>query len=111
MTGQILDFSPRTRSGVILGDDGQRYGFVDLDWIDSVNPIRGMGVDFEVRGDNAVSIYRALRDSGGGFSSALLSDEKTRPWPGFWRSSSAGLGSISFTSGCVDRPRFRPSRA
>ena len=64
MNGQILDFTIQTNSGVISGADGNRYDFVGSEWKDSVSPSRGMSVDFEVDGDNAVSIY--LRREGCG---------------------------------------------
>ena len=66
MEGRILDYSIQTNSGVISGDDGSRYTFAGADWSDSANPTRGMRVDFQTEGDNAVSIYRALGASGSG---------------------------------------------
>ena len=66
MEGRILDYSIQTNSGVITGDDGNRYTFAGADWNESASPTRGMRVDFQTEGDNAVSIYRALGASGSG---------------------------------------------
>lgn len=60
MQGQVLDFSVQGNSGVISGADGARYVFVGSEWKGDVPPARGMRVDFDVQGNNAVAIYRAL---------------------------------------------------
>ena len=75
MTGQVLDYSFQTNSGIISGDDGNRYTFTGSDWNETANPSRGMRVDFEAQGANAVSIYRALGAVSG---ASLLSGEKNR---------------------------------
>ncbi len=75
-----MNFSIQTNSGIIRGDDGNRYQFAGSEWKDTVNPNRGMQVDFEVAGEDAVGIYRAP-GSGGGVGadlSNLLSGEKNR---------------------------------
>ena len=79
MLGQILDFSIQTNSGIIRGDDGNRYQFAGSEWKDTVNPNRGMQVDFEVEGSDALGIYRAPGSAGGGTDlSSLLGSEKNR---------------------------------
>ena len=78
MNGQILDFTIQTSSGVISGEDGNRYDFVASEWKDSVNPSRGMRVDFEVDGNNAVSIYRAAGAAAGADFSNIFSGEKNK---------------------------------
>ncbi len=53
--GTILS-APRA-TGVILGDDGDRYAFDMIGWIpDDVRPDTGIRVDFEPRGSHAVDI-------------------------------------------------------
>ena len=43
---------------MVLGDDGVRYAFTPLGWRDAaVQPVVGMRVDFEVRGQHAVGVY------------------------------------------------------
>ena len=66
MQGQILDYSIQTNEGVISGEDGSRYTFAGSAWNDSTPPARGMRVDFEVQGTDAVGVYRALGGGGGG---------------------------------------------
>ena len=57
MKGQILDYSVQTNSGVISGDDGNRYSFIGDSWQDSSIPQRGVRVDFEPDADTAIGIY------------------------------------------------------
>ena len=71
MNGQILDYSPQTNSGLIAGDDGNRYNFVGAEWKDQAIPNRGMRVDFEAQGSDAVGIYRAMSASGAGLAAPL----------------------------------------
>ena len=58
MLGQILDYTVQTNSGVINGDDGVRYNFPGSEWNANVPPARGMRVDFEVQGADAVAVYQ-----------------------------------------------------
>ena len=60
MTGQILNYSVQSNSGVISGDDNQRYSFNGVDWMESDPPRRGMQVDFAIDGTSATEIYAAL---------------------------------------------------
>lgn len=61
MQGKILDFSVQTNSGIISGDDQQRYSFVGSEWKEQQLPKRGMSVDFDVNTDgDATAIYAAL---------------------------------------------------
>ena len=78
MNGRILGFSPGTGFGVISGDDGNRYCFTEAEWRDSMTPTRGVEVDFVVEGDNAASIYRALRNAGSPGRIVTLSEEQNR---------------------------------
>lgn len=59
MKGQILDFSIQTNTGVISGDDQNRYQFSGSDWKGQSHPARGQFVDFEIRGlGQATNIYQ-----------------------------------------------------
>ncbi len=82
MNGQLLDYSVQTNSGLITGDDGNRYNFVGTEWKDQAIPNRGMRVDFEAQGSDAVAIYRAMPAPGaGGLGGALegvMGSEKTK---------------------------------
>ena len=81
MNGQILDYSPQTNSGLIAGDDGNRYNFVGAEWKDQAIPNRGMRVDFEAQGSDAVAIYRAMSASGAGIGGAIegvIGSDKTK---------------------------------
>ena len=60
MKGHILDFTVQTNSGIISGDDNQRYTFQGTDWMEQDPPRRGMPVDFATTGDQATQIYAAL---------------------------------------------------
>lgn len=68
MRGQVLDFSIQSNSGVITAEDGKRYRFSGSDWRDNSTPTRGVTVDFQVSGDSALEIYRALGSGSGGSS-------------------------------------------
>jgi TM2 domain-containing membrane protein YozV len=57
MRGRILAFDYRTGAGEISGDDGVRYRFAGPDWKPQQPPRPGQGVDFEVEGSQARSIY------------------------------------------------------
>lgn len=57
MRGQILDFSVQSNSGVISGDDGNRYSFAGDNWQEPSVPQRGMRVDFDPDGNVATVIY------------------------------------------------------
>ena len=55
----MLNYSVQENTGVISGDDGNRYTFHGPDWRDETAPTQGVQVDFEVAddGDTAVEIY------------------------------------------------------
>ena len=72
MNGTILAYSVQNSSGLITGDDDNRYNFVGAEWKDQAIPNRGMRVDFEAPGGDAVAIYRAMPAPGvGGIGGAL----------------------------------------
>lgn len=60
MKGYILDYSVQSNSGIISGDDNQRYSFNGAEWLDSEPPRRGMQVDFDAVGNQAAQIYVAI---------------------------------------------------
>lgn len=66
MRGNVLDFSIQSNSGLISGEDGNRYRFSGAAWRDSSPPSRGAAVDFQPSGDTATDIYRALGSGGAG---------------------------------------------
>ena len=55
MKGQILDYSVQTNSGVISGDDQNRYHFSGSQWRSQGAPIRGQKVDFDIDGTGQAS--------------------------------------------------------
>ena len=57
MKGYILDYTVQTNSGIISGDDNQRYNFQGAGWKGTELPRRGMRVDFVAVGDAATEIY------------------------------------------------------
>lgn len=64
MKGSILDFSIQTNTGIISGDDSNRYHFIGSEWKESVAPVRGMKVDFDIDAEGkAVAVYKAIGTS------------------------------------------------
>lgn len=63
MKGQILSADGVARSGLILGDDGNRYRFGGDDWKPGVLPRGGAKVDFVADGEAAREIF-ALPEPG-----------------------------------------------
>ena len=82
MNGTILDYSVQTSSGLITGDDGNRYNFVGAEWKDQAIPNRGTRVDFEAQGGDAVAVYSAMPAAGaggiGGTLDGVLGSERTK---------------------------------
>ena len=76
MNGQVLDFSIQTNSGIILGDDGNRYDFAGAEWKETDNPSRGMRVEFTAEGGSSVAVRRALET----VPPAAGPDHIRRPW-------------------------------
>ena len=60
MKGQILDFNISKNAGVISTAEGERFTFTGSEWHGVESPIRGMWVDFEKQGNQAVDVYAAL---------------------------------------------------
>lgn len=57
MQGKILDYNNDMKSGLIRGNDGNKYRFSIDDCKSSVKPHIGAEVDFETNGDKATDIY------------------------------------------------------
>ena len=64
MKGSILDYSIQTNSGIISGDDQNRYKFTGAEWRGQRPPTRGDRVDFDIDSTgNAIQIFNALAHS------------------------------------------------
>ena len=94
MIGRVLNYSIQENSGVISGDDDKRYTFVGSEWKDTEAPMRGASVDFEIRGTDAVEIYRAL-----GTSARTASGSKEKMVAGVFAIVLGGLGIHKFYLG------------
>jgi uncharacterized membrane protein YhaH (DUF805 family) len=57
MKGKILDYSIQESSGLISGEDGNRYKFSNSEWKADKAPKVNQKVDFEADGDEAKGIY------------------------------------------------------
>ena len=97
MEGKVLDYSIRENSGVISGEDGSRYAFVGSEWREDLPPTRGMSVDFDVQGGNAVAIYRVLGTTG----SSTIPGSKSKVAAGLLAIFLGGLGIHKFYLGYI----------
>ncbi|MEF3698963.1 TM2 domain-containing protein [Desulfolutivibrio sp.] len=57
MKGRVLSWDGSTKSGVISGEDGQRYGFSLADWKSGESPVAGVEADFVPREGAASEIF------------------------------------------------------
>jgi len=58
MKGKVLDFNIQESTGVISGEDGNRYNFTTSEWKSSnVHPAKDVEVDFDTNENNAIAIY------------------------------------------------------
>ena len=57
MKGSVLDFDEGNRSGIISGEDGNRYTLDISEWKGNQLPKAGAKVDFAVTGDKAEGVY------------------------------------------------------
>ncbi len=57
MRGKVLHYDMTKSEGVISGDDGQRYRFINNEWKESTVPLKGMSLDFLANGSDAEEIY------------------------------------------------------
>ena len=93
MKGKILDYSFQQNSGVIAGDDGNRYTFENHDWKGEGLPSRGMNIDFTTEGSIAREIYLSLDSPAG------VSGEKSKIAAGLLAIFLGGLGIHKFYLG------------
>lgn len=57
LKGKILDFNSEDRTGLISGDDGNRYKVDIAHWKGNALPAQGTVVDFGVNGEYAEDVY------------------------------------------------------
>lgn len=57
MKGRVLEYSVQENTGLIAGDNGERYRFAGAEWQGDVVPSAGVEVDFVAEMEDAVSIY------------------------------------------------------
>ncbi len=93
MKGKILDYSFQSSSGVITGDEGNRYSFQNQDWKGEKLPARGMSVDFTTEDDVAREIYLSLD------AAPAVSGEKSKIAAGLLAIFLGGLGIHKFYLG------------
>lgn len=75
MKGRILDYSEASGSGIISGDDNNRYSFAASEWKGEQAPVKGQAVDFDVDDHGAaIAVYVAigLSDTLGSFDPKAL---------------------------------------
>ena len=67
MKGKVLDFNGNDRTGVISGDDGNRYSFAIDQWKSAALPAVGTQVDFTANNGaaEAISPVQAAAPAGG----------------------------------------------
>lgn len=70
MQGQILQLQAERRSGVILGNDGNRYSFLEMDWKGGDAPAAGLNVDFIAADGRAAEIFPLPSQTGSAPSAA-----------------------------------------
>lgn len=63
MQGKILDYNNEFKSGLIRGEDGNKYRFSIDDCKSTIKPKSGAEVDFEHNDDKAIEIYVVTRDT------------------------------------------------
>lgn len=73
MVGNILDFDLKERTGIVSGEDGNRYSFAMDDWKGEQMPKKGQSVDFVPNEDKATQMYPNVnRGSSDGVSKRLI---------------------------------------
>jgi TM2 domain-containing membrane protein YozV len=58
MKGKVLEYNMDSRTGVISGDDGNRYTFDVQNWKSTILPKAGSRVDFSANSNAAEAIYQ-----------------------------------------------------
>lgn len=58
MQGKILEYDIQKSTGLISGNDGKRYSFINSEWRSkNSHPVQNMSVDFAINGESATEIY------------------------------------------------------
>jgi hypothetical protein len=58
MKGRVLDYGFQKSLGIISGEDGSRYTFLNTEWKSSdIHPAQGVLVDFSIDNTHAKMIY------------------------------------------------------
>ncbi|MCB2102775.1 MAG: TM2 domain-containing protein [Rhodobacterales bacterium] len=65
MKGAILQVELEQGTGLISGDDGNRYTFTKADWRAESAPSTGLRVDFTPAGDAATEVFADVTATGG----------------------------------------------
>jgi hypothetical protein len=65
MKGKILEFNESERSGIISGEDGNRYELNISEWKGASLPRSGTKVDFSINGQTAEAVYAENHGSAG----------------------------------------------
>ncbi|MHB1103603.1 MAG: hypothetical protein ACYC0C_12700 [Devosia sp.] len=99
MQGQILRVEAGRRSGVILGNDGNRYSFSEPDWKVADPPATGLNVDFIAADGQAAEIFPLPGQAGGSPSAAPARPQPVAGAPTAAEGSSVLLGLIG--TGCL----------
>ncbi len=60
MKGQIIEFQIQSNIGIIMGEDGNRYEFMADEWKEQSKPMRGLKVNFNAQGSQAIAVYRVI---------------------------------------------------
>ena len=77
MKGRVLEFSIQANTGIISGDDGQRYTFAGVEWKESNPPSAGAYVDFAIEeGSSDASAVYLVRGAAG--TAGLTNDTPNR---------------------------------
>jgi TM2 domain-containing membrane protein YozV len=58
MRGKVLEFDLASQTGKISGEDNVRYAFHSDEWKNTIQPMAGQTVDFDINGTDATSVYR-----------------------------------------------------
>ncbi|MDX7613243.1 TM2 domain-containing protein, partial [Aeromonas caviae] len=64
MKGTVIDFNESARTGLISGDDSNRYQFDIIEWKGNQLPKSGLKVDFSIEGEHAKAIYAIASNAG-----------------------------------------------
>jgi len=62
MKGKIVEYNDMDGNGTIYSSDGDSYEFTYFHWNEEQVPEKGLEVDFDISGDNAINIYISKKD-------------------------------------------------